>query len=70
MEHAISRLLLLAAELDWYVGRLVRALFTGSLAAAEPREIAVDAPDLSAGMYIVRQQSGQQVQHQRLLIQR
>ncbi|TFZ63847.1 T9SS type A sorting domain-containing protein [Hymenobacter sp. UV11] len=51
-------------------GRLVRSLFTGSLLAGESREVAVDAPDLSAGIYIMRLQRGQQVQHLRMLIRK
>ena len=59
------------AQLDLFdlQGRRVRSLFAGSLRAAELREIAVDATDLSTGIYLVRLQSGQQVQHQRVLIQ-
>jgi hypothetical protein len=51
-------------------GRRVKAVFAGSLQAGEVRELSVDAPELAAGVYLVRLQSGQQVQHLRIVIQK
>ncbi|SFQ52386.1 cadherin-like domain-containing protein [Hymenobacter arizonensis] len=50
-------------------GRRVRSLFAGTLQAGEPREVRVDAPDLATGLYLVRLQSGTQVQQLRVHIQ-
>ncbi|WP_375419050.1 T9SS type A sorting domain-containing protein, partial [uncultured Hymenobacter sp.] len=49
-------------------GRRVKAVFAGELHANEVRELAVDAPELAAGVYVVRLQSGRQVQHLRIAI--
>ncbi|WP_375419051.1 Ig-like domain-containing protein [uncultured Hymenobacter sp.] len=49
-------------------GRRVKSVFTGALQAKETRELAVDAPELAAGVYVVRLQSGRQVQHLRIAI--
>ncbi|MBF9239820.1 SBBP repeat-containing protein [Hymenobacter sp. BT683] len=51
-------------------GRRVRALFTGLLPAGELREVPVDAQVLSAGIYLLRLQSGPQVQQLRVSIQK
>jgi hypothetical protein len=60
------------AQVDLYdlQGRRVKAVFAGSLQAGEVRELSVDAPELAAGVYLVRLQSGQQVQHLRIAIQK
>jgi hypothetical protein len=60
------------AQLDLFdlQGRRVRSLFTGGLLADEQRDISVDAPELSPGMYVLRLHSGRQVQHLRVLIQK
>lgn len=60
------------AQLDLYdlQGRRVKAVFTGSLRAGEVRELSVEAPELASGIYLVRLQSGQQVQHLRVAIQK
>ncbi|TDN38864.1 hypothetical protein A8B98_22140 [Hymenobacter sp. UV11] len=59
-------------QLDLYdlQGRRVQAVFTGNLRAGEVRELDVEAPELAAGIYLVRLQSGQQVQHLRVAIQK
>jgi len=60
------------AQLDLYdlQGRRVKAVFTGSLRAGEVRELSVEASELAAGIYLVRLQSGQQVQNLRVAIQK
>ncbi|WP_197076789.1 cadherin-like domain-containing protein [Hymenobacter terrenus] len=60
------------AQLDLFdlQGRRVRSLFTGQLHTGEQREVPVEAQELSAGIYLVRLQSGQQVQHLRVSIQK
>jgi hypothetical protein len=60
------------AQVDVYdlQGRHVKAVFAGSLQAGEVRELRVEAPELAAGVYLVRLQSGQQVQHLRIAIQK
>ncbi|TDN39155.1 T9SS type A sorting domain-containing protein [Hymenobacter sp. UV11] len=50
-------------------GRRVRSLYSGSLAAGELREVAVAAPGLATGLYVVRLQTGQQVRYLRVTIQ-
>ncbi|WP_375419052.1 Ig-like domain-containing protein [uncultured Hymenobacter sp.] len=59
-----------AAQVEVYdlQGRRVKAVFAGELRAGEVRELAVDAPELAAGVYVVRLQSGRQVQHLRIAI--
>uniref|UniRef100_UPI003CF930CB cadherin-like domain-containing protein n=1 Tax=Hymenobacter sp. B1770 TaxID=1718788 RepID=UPI003CF930CB len=60
------------AQLDLFdlQGRRVRALFAGPLQAGEQRDISVDAHELYEGLYQLRLQSGAQVQHLRVLLQR
>lgn len=60
------------AQVDLYdlQGRRVQAVFTGSLLADEVRELPVEASELPAGIYLVRLQSGQQVQNLRVAIQK
>jgi hypothetical protein len=60
------------AHLDLFdgQGRRVRSLFTGTLPAGELRDIAVEAQGLNAGLYLLRLQSGSQVQQLRMLIQK
>ncbi|WP_426062014.1 SBBP repeat-containing protein [Hymenobacter sp. B1770] len=51
-------------------GRRVRLLFAGTLQTGESHAVGVAAPDLAAGLYLVRLQSGAQVQQLRLHIQK
>jgi hypothetical protein len=59
------------AQLDLFdgQGRRVRTLYSGSLQVGESREVPVEAPGLSPGLYLVRLQSQHHVQHLRVLIQ-
>lgn len=51
-------------------GRRVRTLFAGVLAAGTTRDLPVDAPDLAAGLYLLRLQSNGATQYLRVAVQK
>ncbi|MFC7670965.1 T9SS type A sorting domain-containing protein [Hymenobacter humi] len=59
------------AQLDLFdvQGRRLRSLFAGELYSGERREVSVTVPELAPGLYLVRLQTGQQLQYLRVLIQ-
>ena len=59
-------------KLDLYdlQGRRISSIFEGDLQAGEQRQLSVNVPDLSSGVYTVRMQSGKTVQHVRVVVQK
>jgi len=50
-------------------GRLLNVVFEGELQANEPSELSVDMPDLPAGTYMLRVQSGALTENVRITVQ-
>ena len=59
-------------KLDLYdlQGRRISSIFEGDLQAGEQRQLSVNVPGLSSGVYTVRMQSGKTVQHVRVVVQK
>ena len=51
-------------------GRRISTLFDGAMQAGEQREVSVNMPEIGAGLYTVRLQDSQGVQHVRVVIQK